>query len=433
MRRANHPPVGRAEGLRFGLHQVGGGPEQVFNGGGEGELALQRGPRLGQAGPTGGGGGLVRQVGQLPGPHPAAGLLPPLGSRWPRGAAKEADPKAKVMGGADTTLRTPDQGTRRYPPITTPTLTAVEGEVHHKHLPKDTKHVFLASVACGLVLPSISAWVGKEKFKTTGGLYVQILQGLASRGGTRLLQITGWHRDKATCLQLVMDEPPEQLYNQWIRDRMVFYKRVEPTEPPRDERLVLGEAGTEPLGFVSQPCRMWESCALFPPGPGCFWPRLRGGGKGLRSSLLGLFFTTVFFSCSTRHGSVISTTIGSQALAAPRTGHQRVAAADSWFPGGPLEVLGESAAGSAFPPLCFWGPPPLPVEFSRLWGGPVKMRVACLLHLHSAVSEFGACMHCAAGGSRLFDRRLEPPPFFIMARVSTKFLMPEAEVGVPRE
>ena len=54
----------------------------------------------------------------------------------------------------------------------------------------------------------------------------------ARRGGTRLLQITGWHRDKATCLQLVMDEPPEQLYNQWIRDRMEFYKRVEPTEPP---------------------------------------------------------------------------------------------------------------------------------------------------------------------------------------------------------
>ena len=62
-----------------------------------------------------------------------------------------------------------------------------------------------------------------------------------TRGGTRLLQITGWHKDKATCLQLVMDEPPEQLYNQWIRDRMEFYKRVEPTEPPRDERLVLGE------------------------------------------------------------------------------------------------------------------------------------------------------------------------------------------------
>ena len=73
----------------------------------------------------------------------------------------------------------------------------------------------------------------------------------ASRGGTRLLQITGWRKDKATCLQLVMDEPPEQLYNQWIRDRMEFYKRVEPTEPPRDERLVLGDASTPRMRFSS--------------------------------------------------------------------------------------------------------------------------------------------------------------------------------------
>ena len=49
------------------------------------------------------------------------------------------------------------------------------------------------------------------------------------------------------------------------------------------------------------------------------------------------------------------------------------------------------------------------------------MRVACLLHLHSAFCKVGACMHCAAVGSRRFDRRLETP--FFMARVSTKFLM----------
>ena len=82
---------------------------------------------------------------------------------------------------------------------------------------------------------------------------MQILQGLldGEPRGTRLLQITGWHKDKATCLQLVMDEPPEQLYNQWIRDRMEFYKRVEPTEPPTDERLVLGDASTPRMRFSS--------------------------------------------------------------------------------------------------------------------------------------------------------------------------------------
>ena len=153
--------------------------------------------------------------------------------------AGRSDPKAKILAGADTTLRTPDQGTRRYPPITAATVTAIVGKKYiNKHFPTGTKHVFWASVECGLVLPSISAWevVSKEKFKTTGGYMCRFCKGFwkASRGGTRLLQITGWHKDKAACLQLVMDEPPEQLYNQWIRDRMEFYKRVEPTEPPRD-------------------------------------------------------------------------------------------------------------------------------------------------------------------------------------------------------
>ena len=167
-----------------------------------------------------------------------------------------------------------------------------------------------------------------------------------------------------------MDEPPEQLYNQCIRDRMEFYKRVEPTEPPRDERLVLGDVSTPrvrfglvdvstalwsvilsnpeksglaaihsvakeaiPLGFVSQPCRMWESCDFFPPGLGC----VSGGGREKGFSLLGSFFTTVFLSYSTRHGSLISSTMRPHALAAPRTGHlshgsEKVAAADSWSP-----------------------------------------------------------------------------------------------------
>ena len=73
----------------------------------------------------------------------------------------------------------------------------------------------------------------------------------ASRGGTRCSRLRGGTMDKATCLQLVMDEPPEQLYNQWIRDRMEFYERVEPTEPPRDERLVLGDASAPRLRFSS--------------------------------------------------------------------------------------------------------------------------------------------------------------------------------------
>ena len=62
-----------------------------------------------------------------------------------------------------------------------------------------------------------------------------------------------------------------------------------------------------------------------------------------------------------------------------------------------------------FPPSVILGvsgslSPPFPVKISGLGGGPVGMRVACLLHLHSAFCAFGACMHCAAVGSRQFDR-----------------------------
>ena len=60
------------------------------------------------------------------------------------------------------------------------------------------------------------------------------------RGATRLVQIIGRNRGKKVSLQLIMDEPPEALYNQWIRDRIEYYKRVEPVAPPRDEQLDLG-------------------------------------------------------------------------------------------------------------------------------------------------------------------------------------------------
>ena len=85
------------------------------------------------------------------------------------------------------------------------------------------------------------------------------------------------------------------------------------------------------------------------------------------------------------------------------------------FPEVPLSVLGNPPPGWSSPLRAFG-------DFRGLTFGPVGLRVACLLHLHSALCAFGTCMHCAAVGSRPFDRRLEPP-LFIMARVSTKFLL----------
>ena len=90
------------------------------------------------------------------------------------------------MAGADTALRSTDQGTRRYPPVTTATVTAAAGTNYiKKHFPKEAEHVFWGSVECGLVLPSISAWevVSKEKFKTTGRYMCRFLRLLEGEPG----------------------------------------------------------------------------------------------------------------------------------------------------------------------------------------------------------------------------------------------------------
>ena len=56
----------------------------------------------------------------------------------------------------------------------------------------------------------------------------------AGGGGTRLLQI----RAGKAILQLVLDEPPDGLYNRWVKERLEFYRRVEPSAPLRDVSVV---------------------------------------------------------------------------------------------------------------------------------------------------------------------------------------------------
>ena len=102
--------------------------------------------------------------------------------------------------------------------------------------------VFWGKVECGLILPSLSSWevVTKQKGVTTGGYMCKYCKGFwkQGKGGSRFLQIIGRHKSKVAALQLVLDEPPQDLHNRWIKDRVEFYKRVEPLAP-RDERLDL--------------------------------------------------------------------------------------------------------------------------------------------------------------------------------------------------
>ena len=77
--------------------------------------------------------------------------------------------------------------------------------------------------------------VQKEKGVTRGGYVCKWCRGFVEgqMGSSRFLQITSGR----TVLQLVLDEPPERLYNRWVKDRIEFYKRLEPTAPLRDVPL----------------------------------------------------------------------------------------------------------------------------------------------------------------------------------------------------
>ena len=89
----------------------------------------------------------------------------------------------------------------------------------------------------------------------------------AGGGGTRLLQI----RAGKAILQLVLDEPPDGLYNRWVKERLEYYRRVEPSAPLRDVSVVDQKvprfrfSRTTQTGHVSD--AIWEDS-----------PELGGGG-----------------------------------------------------------------------------------------------------------------------------------------------------------
>ena len=126
-----------------------------------------------------------------------------------------------------------------YPPITSDNVHGVVGkEYRKKNFSAETKHVFWAHMECGLVLSSVTPWelIPKTKGETRGGYMCKYCKGYwrAGGGGTRLLQI----RAGKAILQLVLDEPPDGLYNRWVKERLEFYRRVEPSAPLRDVSVV---------------------------------------------------------------------------------------------------------------------------------------------------------------------------------------------------
>ena len=130
-----------------------------------------------------------------------------------------------------------DYDAERKPPITVNNVVSACGKDYmRKSYPGGKRYAFWGRMECGLVLSSVSPWemVQKEKGVTRGGYCCKWCKGFwkGKMGSSRFLQITSGN----VVLQMV-DEPPERLYNRWVKDRIEFYKRLEPTAPLRDVPL----------------------------------------------------------------------------------------------------------------------------------------------------------------------------------------------------
>ena len=103
-----------------------------------------------------------------------------------------------------------------------------------------TIHDFYIEADCGLIHRSISGWNHTVRSKNNkngvNGWSCRYCTGNWSgkKGGTRLIQL--W--TSTVCLQIIADEPPQAPYLQWQKERIEFYKRLEPCEPLRNEPLV---------------------------------------------------------------------------------------------------------------------------------------------------------------------------------------------------
>ena len=131
-----------------------------------------------------------------------------------------------------------DYDAERKPPITVNNVVSACGKDYmRKSYPGGKRYAFWGRMECGLVLSSVSPWemVQKEKGVTRGGYCCKWCKGFwkGKMGSSRFLQITSAN----VVLQMVLDEPPERLYNRWVKDRIEFYKRLEPTAPLRDVPL----------------------------------------------------------------------------------------------------------------------------------------------------------------------------------------------------
>ena len=152
---------------------------------------------------------------------------------------------------------------RSLPPITPDNVSSVASDDCKRKTARDkTAHVFWARMECGLVMSSVSPWeiVDKKKGETKGGYVCRHCRGFwrGGKGSSRFLMLSGEDKGKSAQLQLILDEPPQHLYEAWVKGRIGFYKRVEPTAAPRDRSLRVNpniKSSTDPIGKPSKHSR----------------------------------------------------------------------------------------------------------------------------------------------------------------------------------
>ena len=104
-------------------------------------------------------------------------------------------------------------------------------------------------MVCGLILPALTGWEhiirdsksAVKKHGRNGWMchYCSQAWGLTETGA-RFVQIYC----KGMVLQLILDNPPPEVYNRWAKERVEFYERFEPTAPRRDEYPIMPEEGS---------------------------------------------------------------------------------------------------------------------------------------------------------------------------------------------
>ena len=112
--------------------------------------------------------------------------------------------------------------TDKFPELSLENVTSICSPKYKKeHFGHRGVHAFWGRADCGLILSSISPWElkTKEAGVSRGGWVCKACQGFwrQGKGASRFVQLIGEHRGVKSNLQLILDEPPQQIYNEWVK------------------------------------------------------------------------------------------------------------------------------------------------------------------------------------------------------------------------